>query len=192
MKTKISISLMKMSVFYLITVFMAISVSALEKSENLVSNPGFEEGLDKWGSIENFGKWEFIADLQEPNVGKASARLKCLSKATDKENPPAYLGGAWGRLVQVIKVDPSKKYRFSCWAKTTGDASAVIFIAPCKVEATRTSQAKTAGIWKNINIEEISPAKEEIVIYLNQFGGGSSWFDNVELLENKESPNNPH
>ena len=93
----------------------AISVAPLLHAENLVPNPGFEDGQDGWvlfvPPINEGAKVQWVVVNDDPHSGAA-----CLSMKSDEPIRWAVSSK------KAFKVSPGEKYRVQAWVKYSKDA----------------------------------------------------------------------
>jgi hypothetical protein len=75
-------------------------------NENLIKNPGFEEGLKDWTFDERHGKYQ-TAIVKDAYRGQYSAYMKSIIPG-------------WARFLQIVKVEKGKTYTVSVMMKGRG------------------------------------------------------------------------
>lgn len=156
----------------------------VEDSANLISNPGFEDGQQSWKRSIMAGKFLFEIDSVVSHSGNKSAKLECTEVAprTDKPQNP----NSWARWHRGIPVKKGKAYKFRCFVKTQPDfiGKIMIFLTGDAEKKTRTASClNTQGRWVELKIENYIAAVDKAGVYLNQYGIGEVWFDDVELVQ---------
>lgn len=157
-----------------LALFVIANVSAEisePKGENLIINPGFEDGKKGWLTHTQKGVYIYTIDTEEKYKGKKSARVEGKEKG-------------WARWYQSIPVEKGAEYYFSIWVKSEG--SGLIWLhqkAPEKVICF----GLTEGKWKEYIVPKIIATGDRLTIFLRNFGTGSVWFDEVKLTLIKES-----
>ena len=162
--------------------------TAIFASENAVKNPSFEDGMKSWGTLINAGKFNVNVDSTVARTGKASGKLEC-KEINPKADGTWRQPKAWARWVQKVTVKPGAKYQFRCFArgKKGDNAKVTVFITgnekPDVIGFTKSLQGEQ---WIELkNDPSFTAKKETAVIYLNYYGEGTAWFDDVEMIEVK-------
>ena len=153
--------------------------------KNVIKNPSFETGEKPWGKIINAGKFNFSIDSTVAHNGKKSAKLKCT--AIDPEADGTWRQPkAWARWVLKVTVKPGAKYHFRCFARgEKGDnARVTVFITGNEKPAVISFGLPLDGEnWIELEDNTFKAKGNTAVIYLNYYGEGSAWFDDVEMIE---------
>jgi hypothetical protein len=105
---------MKKYLYYIFTVMVFTMNLLVYSADNLIKNPGFEEGLKYWSQHEWSGlkgKINFTADKKDPRSGESCAKVEWIS------------GGDNILLTQRIKIDGKKSLMLTFWAKSIIQAS---------------------------------------------------------------------
>jgi hypothetical protein len=164
-----------------------LSISnAFNSTGNLLKNPGFEEGQKFWYRSVMAGKWSFAIDSKVSYSGKNSARLECTEVAAHKPTPRK--PNSWGRWYQNISVEKGKSYSFRCYVKTEPKFTGIvkIFFTGDANKRTQTTRCiTTQGLWHELKINNYVAAGNRAGIFLNQYGLGKVWFDDIEVIENQ-------
>jgi len=159
--------------------------SVFAQGENLVKNPGFEEGdqeslyfwqTDCWEKAQ--GVTEFLVD---ENVYHSGSRSACIVNNSANDS----------RYKQPIKVKGDTYYRISCWVKTenVGDETKGANISVEGGLETSRDIRQTSGDWEYIEVYgKTSPNQETVnlTIGLGGYGNintGKIWIDDVEVVE---------
>ena len=175
--------------------------------ENLVPNPGFEEGDESptgWIlGLPNPNPEEIQWEFDDGRANPTERSIRC-------NNPSPFLvydaTATAGLQVDNILVTPGKYYTFAFWSKM--ESSTRVF---CQIFWNEASGAYISGDFlNNIIVEFNGPSglnhdwqeqrKEDILvpesvngkqvaglsILIHPQGGGTYWFDDVQLLEQKE------
>ncbi len=165
-----------------------------DAARNMVRNGGFENGDRDWKRHVVAGKFEFGIDRSGvARTGSACALLRCLELAPKKEQARLRLQ-AWARWYQPLTLDKDRRYRLRLWVKTepgfTGRV--VIFFTGDKEKKTRAGRLiGTRGIWRELTVDGYRATGDNAAVYLNVMDGvGRVWFDDVQVLEAKASPEN--
>lgn len=137
-------------------------------------NPGFEEGTVGWFTGVDRGEYVFLVDEKEAHTGVKSGKIICKKPGL-------------GRWAQFEAVQKGKKYSLSVWVKASGKVNGVLCIYQGSNKShTRNSMTKfgdTKGRWTNYVIPEITAVSNTMLIFLEHQGGGTVWFDDVELIK---------
>jgi len=176
---------LKVCFILLISMQFVFSSLVFAESENLVKNPGFEDGdtesmhfwqTDSWEKSAGFT--EFLIDETQYYSGSKSA---CIINNLENDS----------RFRQPIKVKGDTYYRMSCWVKTenvgTETKGANISIDG-SLETSRDIRETTSG-WEYIELYgRTSPNQENftLTIGLGGYGNintGKIWIDDVEVVE---------
>lgn len=174
------------SFFILIIFIQLFLISAVNaQGENLVKNPGFEEGdthsPNFWsthGWNKEKGRSEFFLDETQFHSGSRSA---CIVNNNDNDS----------RYKQAIKVKGSTYYRISCWAKTENVKSDIKGANLSLEGSTDTSRdvRGTSGSWEYIELYgKSSPTQDTFTLTVGLGGHGNintgkAWFDDIEVIE---------
>ncbi|MFQ5645127.1 MAG: DUF4838 domain-containing protein, partial [Thiogranum sp.] len=152
---------------------------------NLVKNGSFEKREKPWKRLVNVGEFSFAIDTQVFRNGSSSARMKCVKtdpNGTGHWSKPH----SWARWGQYVPVRKGTSYRFRCFVKTSPDftGKVSVFVTGEKtVRTARTSRLTTQGRWQELTIDNYVAGDDKAGIYLNQYGLGKVWFDDVELVQ---------
>ena len=165
--------------------FSISSVLSQVEKDNLVKNPGFEEGepsqphfwySDSWDSKP--GVTEFILDEDHFYSGSRSALIINNSKNDS-------------RYKQVIKAKKDTYYRLSCWVKTEGVGNDFKGANISAEGLTKTSRdiCGTSTDWEYLELYgRTIPSQESFSLTIGLGGHGNTnigkvWIDNVEVVE---------
>lgn len=163
--------------------FLISTVNA--QGENIVKNPGFEEGdthspnfwyTHSWNKEE--GRSEFFLDETQFHTGNRSA---CIINNKDNDS----------RYKQNIKVKGNTYYRISCWVKTENVKSNIKGANLSLEGSTDTSRdvRGTSSNWEYIELYGKSSPNQESFTLTVGLGGhgnintGKAWFDDIEVVE---------
>ncbi|NQT13799.1 MAG: DUF4838 domain-containing protein [Planctomycetes bacterium] len=154
--------------------------------KNLVANGGFEFSERDWARSRMCGQFEFAVDSVESHGGTRSARLRCT--ILEPEEPQRGWGRAWARWYQgQIPVEEGRTFRLRLWVKTSKvfGGRVAIWVTGAAEHGTMTAEVHhTDGAWREVVIDDIVPAGENVGLYFNLMAGvGTAWFDDVELTE---------
>jgi len=152
----------------------------LDQANNLVVNPGFEKGLEGWGTWVRPGTtMEVRLDDTQAHSGKSSA----------------YLGeGVIACCLQDIKVQPGDTFYVSCWARRAADhgvcALKVWWQSPDKQNLDLPQRERRAGDrpgeWQKLELYGQVPEKagvaEILLLGQDHAAGDACWFDDVMCL----------
>jgi hypothetical protein len=167
----------------LVLLFLAISATGVwAAGENLIPNPGFEDGLAKWSIWKPAGNPVAELDTEVFHSGKASARATTFTP-TD-------------RIALNLRVapKPASTYIFRAWVKTQ-DVSAPVVMVRIQYNATAGGSQKTASHtyigrlqgthdWTLLESQINVPAgtAELIIELFLDTGKGTVWWDDIELV----------
>lgn len=187
---KVSKKLFKVCLILLISIQFIFSSPVFAESENLVKNPGFEEGNDEsvyfwqthcWEKAE--GVTEFFIDESVYHSGGKSA---CIVNHSENDS----------RYMQPIKVKGDTYYRLSCWVKTenvgTKTKGANISIEG-SLDTSRDIR-ETSDNWEYLELYgKTSPNQETFTLTIGLGGYGNTntgkiWIDDVEVVELESLP----
>ena len=143
--------------------------SATVNAQNLLSNPGFELGLDDEGKIKD---WLINTD----DVTKATFTVE----TTDKHNgissaKIAHIGGVYANLYQVVPVTAGLTYTFSFWhnviAQTTSGSGRIVFFAnfydsnstQLPMDISSYEVTYTLNTWQQYSVDIVAPANAAYV-----------------------------
>lgn len=182
--------LFKVCLILLISIQFIFSSPVFAESENLVKNPGFEEGNDEsvyfwqthcWEKAE--GVTEFFIDESVYHSGGKSA---CIVNHSENDS----------RYMQPIKVKGDTYYRLSCWVKTenvgTKTKGANISIEG-SLDTSRDIR-ETSDNWEYLELYgKTSPNQETFTLTIGLGGYGNTntgkiWIDDVEVVELESLP----
>jgi Carbohydrate binding domain len=94
-----------------------------------------------------------------------------------------------GRIMQEVKVQPGKSYRFSLKVKTRelkpASAFKLLVLADGKTVASLQPGLKSTGDWTEIELEILDAKKAQLKFYAGVWGGksGAFWLDDFQLRE---------
>ena len=144
-----------------------------KESENLISNPGFEDGQKGWSYDLQRGKYEFTLDQAEAHGGSASAKLLCVEPGR-------------AMLWNSVPAEKGKKYYFSVWVKAVGKpaGTTIVWLHQGSTPATHRLlflDADAEGKWRQYVIPEMPAIEDSIPISLMGDDKGTIWFDDVVM-----------
>ena len=93
------------------------AVCQVGAEENLLHNPGFEQGEDGWQTWPRRGEPVFEIDTEVAHSGSNSARLEVDEAGED---------GSW---CQMIQPEPGRTYEYSLWFRTGDPDKRITFMA---------------------------------------------------------------
>ena len=82
-------------------------------------------------------------------------------------------------------MDQAKTYRLRLWARTTDDfaGTLAVWLKGGQEPTLALNMPNTEGLWRELVLEDIRPAADQLHIYLNlMHGAGTVWVDDVELV----------
>ena len=165
-----------------LVITLATSDAASQGPKNLVSNPGFEQGLDGW---ETTGQAEFAADADVKHGGKCSARI-----TVSPDQPLEYQNVAYS-----MPVKPGEEYIATFWVRChdlKDGAGAYAVLEFCN-DKERVSIPQTAGtraeIWHLESLEgKVPKGANRMRFALISHAHGTTWFDDVRLWTPEPQP----
>ncbi len=162
-----------------------IDVPVCRQARDLVSNPGFEQGIGQSNHWPDDGACSFAAVSPGHGAGTLSAQIS--SASVTKKNCALY------SPVEEIGVEPGRAYHYAAWIKTDlvqGNAYlAVSFwyrLGTWKLlrEARTRLVSDTGGGWIQVTGVESAPVDAEyarVEVVLSSGSQGSVWADDVFL-----------
>jgi len=169
-------------------VWLATADMPVESGKNLVKNGSFEEGAASWNQHVQAGKFSFTIDDEIAHNGNQSARLQCTETASRADKP--HNPNALGRWYQSLPVEQGKIYALRCFVKTSPNFAGrvqILLTGDAKENMRPVGCLNTRGRWLELSIDNYVAAGDKAGVYLNQYGLGKVWFDDVELVEKKVS-----
>ncbi|MBU0478986.1 carbohydrate binding domain-containing protein [bacterium] len=173
---------LKILVIFLLVGFL-INITGVKASENLVSNPGFEEDIDGdnipdgWLISVQKGPAHLKRDSSVKKSGNYSVMIE--RKESDMEGQARYY--------QLVPVEAGKKYQVSLFYKLDEDFSgkADVMLNGCGINCRYWWLSKTASEnaegWKRLEFN-FSPRKSgEITLLLQNRGTGTIWYDDISI-----------
>lgn len=166
-----------------VAVALCIPAAALAQ-ENLVANPGFEEGAERWGLINN---WYAQNDPKRASPGVID------ESAAHSGNASLRIDGQGSRGLAIqspLKVQAAAKYRVSCWMKgeNMGAARAGPLIEFWNADNThlrgRFWAEDVPQEWTRLSNVIYAPegtAYAKIMCATTASNDGQVWFDDVEV-----------
>jgi len=169
-------------VFVLVSIISAARCAASPGPTNLISNPGFEQGLESW---DKEGHAEYATDDNEKHSGKQSGRITVALDQT-----PEYQ-----KLVRSLRVKPGQEYILTYWVKcrdVKDGAGAYAALEFCDDEG-RLGLAQTAPShaehWHPECVEgTVPPGATEMRLALILHAHGTAWFDDAVLYIPQPQP----
>ena len=161
--------------------------TAIFASENAVKNPSFEDGMKSWGTLINAGKFNVNVDSTVARTGKASGKLEC-KEINPKADGTWRQPKAWARWVQKVTVKPNTKYRFRCFARSLKDGKGKVTVylsGNIKPNVIGFTGELDGERWIEVQNDAFVAKGDSAVIYLNYYGEGTVWIDDVEMIEIK-------
>jgi len=150
--------------------------------EEVLRNPGFEEGLQSW--VWPGAWWTFSITIDAPHSGLQAARV------SDRTH-------SWNGIGQSIlgRIEPEKVYECAAWVRIENAASATVFMHVAKVDeshdGTTTHQrvasgSAVEGAWTEIrgrySLSEVSgPLKRLYFYFEGPPPGVNLWVDDVSM-----------
>ena len=141
-------------------------------AQNLLSNPGFELGLDDEGKIKDWqiypddaAKATFAVETADKHSGTASAKI-------------TYISGIYDDLYQVVPVTAGKTYTFSFWynviaQKVAGSGRVVLFAIFYDSNSNQITVERDGGdayevtytlnTWQQYSVDILAPANAAFV-----------------------------
>jgi hypothetical protein len=166
-------------------VWLMTSEAPAAAERNLLKDGGFEAQPTAWGQNVQCGAFKFGVDTTQKHSGASSAMVQC-TELGKPEVQQKTATKAWARWYQTgLKVDPQKTYRLRAWYRTDPTfAGTVKFWVRLTKDGTSQAQAlNTQGLWREVRLEHLKPAEDQLAVYLNVTDAtGSVWFDDVELV----------
>ncbi len=169
----------------ILTVAFALSIApAALAQENVVANPGFEEGATGWGLIND---WYARNDPKRASPGEVDESVAHSGKACLRIDGE----GSRGLAIQSpLKVQAAAKYRVSCWMKgeNMGAARAGPLIEFWNAENTHLAgrfwAEEVPREWTRLSKVIYAPegtAYAKIMCATSDNNDGQVWFDDVEV-----------
>lgn len=161
--------------------------TAIFASENAVKNPSFEDGMKSWGTLINAGKFNVNVDSTVARTGKASGKLEC-KEINPKADGTWRQPKAWARWVQKMTVKPGAKYQFRCFARSLKDGKGKVTVylsGNIKPNVIGFTGELDGERWIEVQNDAFVAKGDTAVIYLNYYGEGTVWIDDVEMIEIK-------
>ena len=158
-----------------------------DSTGNVVLNPSFEDGQKNWGKLVNAGKFNFSIDSTVARSGKSAAKMECTAtnpKADGTWKQPK----AWARWTQKVTVKPNTKYRFRCFARSLKDGKGkvtIFLIGNVKPGTIGFTEELDGERWIEVRNDTFVAKGDTAIIYLNYYGEGTVWIDDVEMTEIK-------
>lgn len=187
---KVSKKLLKVCFILMIIMQFLLSSTAFAQGENLVKNPGFEEG-----SSESFHFW--FSDCWDKNVGVTQFSMDETEFYNGTKSALIVNNSANdSRYKQPIKTKGNTYYRMSCWVKTenvgTSTKGANLSIDG-SIDTSRDIKGTSSG-WEYIELYGKTSANQETFTLTIGLGGysntnaGKAWFDDVQVVELEALP----
>jgi hypothetical protein len=143
--------------------------SATVNAQNLLSNPGFELGLDDEGKIKD---WQIYPD----DASQATFTVETADKHSETASAKiTYVSGAQDELYQVVPVTAGKTYTFSFWynviAQKVSGKGRVVFV-PTFYDSNSTQISMdiaayevtyTLNTWQQYSVDIVAPANAAYV-----------------------------
>ena len=93
----------------------------------------------------------------------------------------------WARWYQApVAVKAGRHYRCRAWVRTEPGfrGELKLWVTDTKVGTAQAKALATDGLWREVVIPDLVPAKDQVAVYLNLMNGlGTAWVDDVELVE---------
>jgi len=170
--------------------FMVISIPVESQPSNLISNPGFEQGLTGWKTKPEA---IFAADTQIKRTGKASARIT-VPDGTKLE---------YQDISFEVPATPGETVSAAFWMRCdtptdgSGPYGALEFlngdqrvgISHTDIPNVLGAHNLTAGVWNRLETVAIVPADAtsmRLVCVMNAHG--TAWYDDTEILRVGSAP----
>ena len=166
-----------------VAALLCVPVAALAQ-ENVVANPGFEEGATPWGLVND---WYARNDPKRASPGVIDEALAHSGNACLRIDGQ----GSRGLAIQSpLKVQPAAKYRVSCWVK--GDNMGAARAGPL-IEFWNADNVHLAGRfwaedvpagWTRVSKSIYAPegtGYAKIMCATSADNDGQVWFDDVEV-----------
>ena len=164
-----------------IALLLTSTVTLVVATENIVPNPGFENGVNtpfNWNLISNNGNvpsWDSSYHSGSKSIKIGASRINAKSGYI-KSDP--------------IKVDPLTDYTFTSWIKTSGirDTSPTIRVREFDTNMNLLRQdnlvfTKGSYNWRNKKLSIKTLADTNYIdIYADTTGRGTFWIDDVEVI----------
>ncbi|SMD33849.1 Arylsulfatase A [Reichenbachiella faecimaris] len=150
------------------TVKIGMAAPVVGSGANLVSNPGFENGLEGW---KTFGKCGIKVVNEEAHAGSASLQFT----------------GSKGGVNRVIKgLKPETTYEVSVFAKTQNNEAVILKLADFGGEEAK-AKHKANDYGQMTASFTTGAGATSVKIGLQKYGDGTgkSWFDEVQVVEKK-------
>lgn len=155
-----------------------VTVLAPRLNDQLVMNPGFENGMGGWrprnmpGFIENH-----VIDTDVSHTGQASARI---------DNGGYYYS-------RQLPIKPGTTITARWWARCTaaeGASTMFYYWKDGRSFARTKGPAATVDEWRQYELVDTVPeGTEEVCLALQFFGEGQCWYDDVDVSMDQERPN---
>ena len=158
-----------------------------DSSDNVVLNPSFEDGRKNWGHIISAGKFNFSIDSTVARSGKSAAKMECTAIDPKADGTWKHPKG-WARWVQKVTVKPNTKYRFRCFARSLKDGKGkvtIFLIGNVKPGTIGFTEELDGERWIEVRNDTFVAKGDTAIIYLNYYGEGTVWIDDVEMTEIK-------
>jgi uncharacterized protein YjdB len=175
------------SILCMLTVLGTTNINA----QNLLSNPGFELGVDGDGYINNWliypenataAQATFTVETGDKHSGTSSAKI-------------THIGGTKAELYQVVPVTAGKTYTFSFWYNVIAQATAgsgKIYLKYTFYNSTNTSISATisnlltytVGTWQQCSFDIVAPADATSVDFrISLLSKPTALIDDASLTE---------
>ncbi len=144
-----------------------------QPGKNLVTNPGFEDGLAGWSPDAHGSDGSAVIDDTVSHTSKRSLRFTNKTKLAPN---------VWYRVNRTITAQPFTTYRISCWVK--GEDSGNTFIGGGPGWAVRLAFPVGTFDWKQVSMEWSTGASAEDfeLMLLSQDVTKKCWVDDVEFV----------
>lgn len=108
---------MKTAWYVVAAALVLMGCTRIAHAQNVLVNPGFEEGAAAWTTWPRRGEPAFAIDTQVAHSGTSSARIEVDEAGED---------GSW---CQHIEPEPGKTYEYSLWFRTADPDKRITFMA---------------------------------------------------------------
>jgi len=178
----------KITLFSILCMLVVLGTTNIN-AQNLLSNPGFELGVDGDGYINN---WQIYPD----NTAQATFTLETGDKHSGTSSAKmTMIGGTKADLYQVVPVTAGKTYTFSFWYNVIAQATAgsgKIYLKYTFYNSTNTSiggaisnlLTYTVGTWQQCSFDIVAPADATSVDFrISLLSKPTALIDDASLTE---------
>ena len=145
---------------------------------NLVSNSGAESLGSDWSTDIQSGSYSFNTPSGGAHSGSRSFNIQCTGTA------------GWARWYRDISgLTVGKKYSMRVWVKATSGMNGEFWIYQGGLQSLSMAYTATQNAgWVMLVVPEFTATATSCTLYLNAFGDGTAYFDDIFLAEKPGSP----